>query len=315
MEDNASAAEVKDLSKADLQDKLTKVIVEGTRLMKNMLADRIRSTIESEGLLTKIFMVIDENKAIELMSPYIGAISVLAFSGRKVTSQNVSLLIKSVNHDPDTRMLSFIDSMNVGDIIPYIISLYFFIAIGKDPTQERILRMASALSIEQDEKAAEYVIGIYKSSSGTTEKKADKIAELIDKPLTKASEMMSKILIMELNRTFEDKHITEKIKEGITPYIVAAGVLDFTGKGTQITRETLSSIVSAAGLTPNNAMIDYVFTLNYGHIDFSYIPVIFFMESAHRPINTTNIKMVLDSIKIKFDEPLVDYILALYENI
>ena len=46
MEDNASAAEIKDIGKADLQDKLTKVIVEGTKLMSNILADRIRSTME-----------------------------------------------------------------------------------------------------------------------------------------------------------------------------------------------------------------------------------------------------------------------------
>ena len=315
MVENASAAEIKSVGKADLQDKLTKVISEGTKLMSNVLVDKIRNTMESEGLLTKIFMIVDENKVVELMSPYIGAISVLAFSGRTITSQNVSILLKAVMHEPDNRMLHFIDSMNVGNVIPYILSLYFFIAIGKEPEKDSILNMAKALSIEQDEKAVDYVLGIYKSSSNASEKKADKISELIDKPLTKASEMMSKLLIMELNRTFEDKHITDKIKEGVTPYIVAAGVLDFSGKGTQITREILSSIVSAAGITPDNSLIDYVFSLNYGHIDFSYVPVIFFMESARRPINTTNIKMVLDSLKIKYDEPLADYILALYENI
>ncbi len=99
------------------------------------------------------------------MVPYIGAIGVLAFTGRVMTPDNIGRVVSSLGIEPDAKMLSDITPPRFKNPVVYLISLYYLYGIEHRIDADSISRVAGALGVEPDPMMSGYVLAYYKSKN------------------------------------------------------------------------------------------------------------------------------------------------------
>ena len=90
----------------------------------------------------------------EGIMPYIYAAGLLSFSGREITDDSVSRLLKAIGVKPDRRCLDAIMESGVRSHLVYVYSFYFLLASNVDPNEERIMDIVSALGLKPDRERA-----------------------------------------------------------------------------------------------------------------------------------------------------------------
>lgn len=96
------------------------------------------------------------------MMPYIGAIGSLAFSGKDMDRNSVSLMLKAAGITPESEYLELIAKMRFKNQLIYVQALYFLIIAGVDPTPEYLFNVLKAMNTPPDALIGGYVIAYYK---------------------------------------------------------------------------------------------------------------------------------------------------------
>ena len=296
-----------------IEGKLGEVIYEATEVFISLISDSVGKAVEQEGVMQKVMMAVGGKKAEEAVSPYIGAVSLLAFSGKYVNRESVESIISSIGINPDTGIMNFVSLINLRNDAVFVPALFFMKALGKEPDADSMGKIVEAMGIKADKDGAGRVLGLYgemRKEDYSTKKRLldDKLA----KPITDSAKLMAKIMIMELRRTFENRGIGQQMQKGLLPYVVGAGVMAYSGKGKEVNGESISTLIKVIGIEPDQSMLGYFSSLNYGTVDLAYVPIIFFLREAGRVVNIQNIRNVMRAMGAQIDEAFAEYILTIY---
>jgi ribosomal protein L12E/L44/L45/RPP1/RPP2 len=109
----------------------------------------------------------DKITASPSMLPYIGAIGVLAFTGRVMTPDNIGRVVSSLGITPDDKTLADITPPRFKNPVIYLISLYYLYGIEHRIDAESISRVAAALGVDPDPMMSEYVLAYYKAKKAS----------------------------------------------------------------------------------------------------------------------------------------------------
>lgn len=96
---------------------------------------------------------------------FLGAVGVLAFSGRDISIDGVSRILKAMSLEVNKDMLSDFNTIEIKNHVLYIVALYFLHALGKTPTIDNICEVVRAMDIKPNSMLAGYVVSYYKIAS------------------------------------------------------------------------------------------------------------------------------------------------------
>ena len=88
------------------------------------------------------------------MIPYIAAVGSLAFLGRDIDSENISKLLSAAGVSIDEELMDATIAMHFKNRLIYLISLYFLLVVGREPTNEGVINIVRALGAQPDAKIA-----------------------------------------------------------------------------------------------------------------------------------------------------------------
>ena len=290
------------------KETLLSLISEVMNLSIGIIALSVKKAIDSKGFVYKISLAASKGNVVAELTPYVAGVTSLAFLGMKPDTGVISRMLGAVNIKPDQRLMDIVGSVSIGNEIAYIPTIYLSLISKVEPTAERLDKVLESIGITPDTASALAALDYYHNSSNGSGALPPEIKEMA----SSAAAMISKMLIMELDRTSEAADIEEKIKAGFLPYIVASGVMFFLGKGKQINEESVGRVISALGLPADQAMQDYIATLNYGNLDISYVTILYFIKSSGRPISAVSMSSVARAMGIEPDDSLIDFILSEY---
>lgn len=118
----------------------------------------------------------------------------------------------------------------------------------------------------------------------------------IIKSLTSASES---VLIDQLGKGMKSAEVRSHIKDGILPYVYAAGFLSFAGR--EIDRDNLSKVIKAIGITPNNAFIDALHNAGIkSHL--IYVYAFYFLVANGKETSEENMSAVISALGLQPDK-------------
>ena len=303
------------------REEIADVIIKTANLISYLILFELDIVVKSQGVLTKVYMKLESTKIEREVTPYIGAVMFLSFNGKEVTRENVITIIRAIGIEPNNNYLNFISSLNLkNNIIAYAPVVYYLKVVRKEVTLENVLKVISAMGVEPDEEIGKHVLKIYSDSEKRAEgMPSTKMEEKFMKTTQSAALLMGKIMITELDRTFEHGDIDEHIKNGFIPYLAAVGTLVYAGKdvniiGTEKFDEYISKMVTAVGFILNKTMLDYISSFNYGNSGFPYVSGIYYLISVGKELTSTNLMSVVTALGIKTDEALAGYILTIYKD-
>ena len=198
---------------------------------------------------------------------------------------------------------------------------YFMTLVKDEPDAESLMVVINALGLEANKETADYVMKVYKENILSKEvQKPNKLQEMLDASIMSASDMLSKLEQMELERIFEIKNMKAYIEEGIIPYLGAVGVMEYMGRdigleGIESFRNGVKEVIEAIGAVPDDKMLDVVTkSLNIGNFPFIYVSAIFFILGAGQEPNAQKMIDVVRTMGLKTDEAAASYLLTLYRQ-
>lgn len=100
--------------------------------------------------------------------PFIAAIGLLGFSGVDPTSDGIEKVIYSVGISKNEELLKLTGELHVRNHIAYLIALFFLLAVGIEPSVERLLKIIKVLGVTPDVIVADYVVALYKIKKFTS---------------------------------------------------------------------------------------------------------------------------------------------------
>jgi hypothetical protein len=189
---------------------------------------------------------------------------------------------------------------------------------------DSLMNVVNAMGVESDGKTAAKVLKIYSELASQNEssqraKPKDSLQQKLDLAITPAANMTADTLINELNRIFEYEDTQENMRNGLVPYIAAAGVLEFIGRdptaeGLESFLHGVKRVVNAVGIRIDNGMLDYIRKLNLGRTPSIYVPALYFLASLEKGPTVEGMVAILDSIKAPADPATAGYFLTLYNS-
>lgn len=96
--------------------------------------------------------------------PYLAAIGLLTFSGKDCDRGSIEGVMEAMGRPLDGDILNVIGSIHVRNHITYIIALYFIIAVGQEPSLDKIISVVKSMDTVPDALVARNVISFYKIS-------------------------------------------------------------------------------------------------------------------------------------------------------
>lgn len=93
--------------------------------------------------------------------PYAASALILALSGKDIDSGAVKKVVKALDIDPDPKMLKELETLNYKNHIIYINALYLLLTLGREPTEESITKVATAIGVKADPIRAKDVMELY----------------------------------------------------------------------------------------------------------------------------------------------------------
>ncbi|MCL4375689.1 hypothetical protein M1394_02730, partial [Candidatus Marsarchaeota archaeon] len=291
-------------------------------LMSKLIGSEINRAISSQNILIKIVVRIMGKKAEDAISPYIAAVVLLVSSARSVSPEKVGDLLKAIGIEPQKRELDFVSMIRFDSATAAYAPVFYFMTLVKDePNAESLMVVIKALGLEANKETADYVMKIYRENILSKEvQKPNKLQEMLDASIKSASDMLSKLELMELERIFEIKNMKTYIEEGIIPYLGAVGVMEYMGRdigleGTESFRSGVKEVIEAIGAVPDDKMLDVVTkSLNIGNFPFIYVSAIFFILGAGQEPNVQKMIDVVRTMGLKTDEAAASYLLTLYQQ-
>ncbi|MDE1851847.1 MAG: hypothetical protein KGH69_04135 [Candidatus Micrarchaeota archaeon] len=111
------------------------------------------------------------------------------------------------------------------------------------------------------------------------------------------------IAVREFEKAMRNEEIKAHVKDGIISYIYAAGFLSFAGR--EITRESMTKVLSAIGVKPRVELIDSVLRSGVkNHIVYVYVSYYLLANGVER--TEENVKKVMDAIGMEMDKEGLD---------
>ncbi len=297
-------------------------ITGAAELMSKLIGSEINRAISSQNILIKIVVKIMGKKAEDAISPYIAAVVLLVSSARSVSPEKVGDLLKAIGIEPQKRELGFVSMIRFDAATAAYAPVFYFMTLVKDePDAESLMVVIKALGLEANKETADYVMKIYRENILSKEvQRPNKLQEMLDASIKSASDMLSKLELMELERIFEIKNMKTYIEEGIIPYLGAVGVMEYMGRdigleGIESFRSGVKEVIEAIGAVPDDKMLDVVTkSLNIGNFPFIYVSVIFFILGAGQEPNVQKMIDVVRTMGLKTDEAAASYLLTLYRQ-
>ncbi len=131
--------------------------------------------------------------------------------------------------------------------------------------------------------------------------------------IVKAISVVSSTLILEeLKRLMQDQRIAKAAGRGLMPYIYAAGFLSFAGR--EITRESLSGMVSVMGIKPDKDLIEILMEAGVkNHL--VYVHAFYYILASGQNPTYDEMAKVLKGIGIEPDRMAVEETMSYIRSI
>lgn len=252
---------------------------------------------------------------------YIAAAGALAFSGKDITAEGISGLMRAVGKEPNVDYLDAISKLDYKNDLVYVNAVYFAKANGKEPTIDLVVEIVRSMGVPPDHRIAGYVIeysreymqGSYnfvstKMSQGGVDEKFFKKLYL---GMLDLSGDMSELAIRELNNTIEAS--TEESRAGpeALPYLTAIGSLAFAGR--EITADNVSALIKSIGVEPQELLLD-----KFGPVRFNnpvtYIIAIYYLYSMDLDLDSASVCRIVKALGMEADSILAETVLAYYKS-
>lgn len=95
---------------------------------------------------------------LDKISPYLYTTGFLSLSGREITRENMTALVKILGVTPDDAIIASILGANVKSHLVYVYAYYFLLSMGKEVDIEQLEAVLEAIGVPQDkERAAEAI--------------------------------------------------------------------------------------------------------------------------------------------------------------
>ena len=121
----------------------------------------------------------------------------------------------------------------------------------------------------------------------------------LDSLASTSSEYMSSAL----KQLMENDEIKAHIKQGIMPYIYAAGLLSFAGR--EITEENLSKLVKAIGIVPNEYLMDVLLKTGIkSHL--VYVYAFYYLVASSVGVSTEKMEEVVEALGVQSDMQIAE---------
>lgn len=130
--------------------------------------------------------------------------------------------------------------------------------------------------------------------------------EAIEDILNDISAISSKMLMHSLSGVLRDHDVVDLLKQGIMPYIYAAGFLSFAGR--EINEENLTNTISSLGMTPSKRIIG-LFLESRVRSHLVYVYSFYFLLANGERATKERMVRVAESLGIKADHVAIDQVI------
>ncbi len=299
--------------------KASNTVISASGLTARLISYEIRTALKQSGPLARLFMAIGGKRAAESAMPYISAMILLLFEMKGITKESLGSLVRSAGLTEDKRIESFVYSLKVNDPLPYVSSAYFLKDLGRAVSTENVSAVVSALGATPNIQYAGFVLGKYaeeESGKRDAAQGADGLEERIESSLSAAAKLTSNLIILELKRTFEREDVRAKELSVIMPYLDSAALLSSIGADLGQTdgpafREKIRRILRSIGVVPQEDLLDFLLSINYGNA-LIYVPPLFFLVSLNVTPTVERIGKVAVSLGKPRDDVQAGYVLTSY---
>ncbi len=304
---------------AALKKAFGEAVISASTVMAGLIARKAEEAIEGSNLLVKAAIKIDGKKLGSIATPYIISIVALAFAGKDINTENIENLVKSVGIKPNKIALNLSSSLDIGSSLAYVPAIIYLDLVKIKPDADKLMQLAKSIGIKPEMRQAEYVLNAYGEIKSSGQAYAGSLGEAAEFSsfIKSFSSFITKILMLELERTFENTEIREHLKE-LAPYLAALGVLIFTGRdsiGGKLNEEGIRNIVKAVGIEPEETLISYMKKMEYGNAtNIVYIPALFLIISSGKAPDLDSLLRVSTVLDIPRDETRAGYIIMLYNQ-
>jgi ribosomal protein L12E/L44/L45/RPP1/RPP2 len=297
------------------------VIVAVADLIARIILSEVEAAREKQNILAKMYMKLEQDKLEKAMAPYIGAVVFLSFTGKEVNGKSIEGIVRSAGIEPEDRFLKFAASLNFeNSIIAYAPAVYFLKVVRREITAENVMAVVGAMGKSTDEKIARHVLDIYSMQSAASKKSAEiGFEERMISSVREAATMLSKIMLIELDRTFEKKDIADHIGKGFIPYLAAVGTLVYAGEdidavGAEKFYRYIAAMVEAVGVAADKSMLEYVSSFNYGSSGFVYVSAAYYLKSIGMNVDIRQVMAVVAASGENPDEATAGFVLTIYKD-
>jgi hypothetical protein len=252
---------------------------------------------------------------------YIAAAGALAFSGRDITEDGITDLIRAVGKEPNVDYLDAISKLNYKNDLIYVNAVYFAKANGKEPTIDLVVEIVRSMGVPPDHRIAGYVIeysreylqGSYnfistKMSQGGADEKFFKKLYL---GMVDLSNDMSELAIRELNSVIEASAAHSAIGPEALPYLTAIGSLAFAGR--EMTIDNISLLIKSIGIEPQTRLLKELEPLQFKN-PVIYIIALYYLYSMDLQLNSDSMCRIARALGADPDQIISDSVLAYYKS-
>ncbi len=304
---------------AALKKAFGEAVVSASTVIAYLIAKKAEVAIRNSNLFVKAAIKIEGKRLGSIATPYIISIVALAFAGKATNTDNIESLVKSVGIRPNKSALKLSSSFDIGSSLAYVPAIIYLDLVKIRPDADKLMQIAKSIGIKPERREAEYVLKAYEEIKSSGQVYTSSLGEAAEFSgfIKSFSSFITKILMLELERTFENNEIREHLKE-LAPYLAALGVLIFTGRDSidgKLNEEGIRNIVKAVGIEPEESLIYFLKKMEYGSAtNIVYVPALFLIISSGKTPDLDSILRVSTVLDMPRDEIRAGYIIMLYNQ-
>ncbi|MCL5675193.1 MAG: hypothetical protein M1611_01110 [Candidatus Marsarchaeota archaeon] len=315
------------------RDEIVEDMTKTSELIMKMIIFELRNAVDRQSIAAKFVMLLGLRKLYEKMAPYVGAVMMLSFVGRPVSREDIEAVLEGAGVEPEKRFMDFVLSMNFeNNIVSYAVFAYFLRIVRMEITAENITMVAKTVGMAPDEEVIRHVLELYEESEADGTKIGSVKITGLEKRILEygrdAAIVTGRLLTEEMDRTLSRKGVDEYVKRGFMYYVLAAGTLAFAGMiqllydkrtgtiyGYDKFLRYIANLVKTAGLEPEQEMLEYIKSFNYGYSAASHcVPVIYYLKSIGKEPSIEAVSKVLERINLPTEDTTIGFVLTTYNN-
>ncbi|MCL4375647.1 hypothetical protein M1394_02510 [Candidatus Marsarchaeota archaeon] len=282
-------------------------------LSNYFIASEIRRAFQEKYILAKEMIRLDGKMLEDALRPYFAAIVLLAYSGEAISTSKVAELVRSAGLDPERKIMEFVSALKIRNIFPYATAILFIKLLNREASLESIVPVINSIGIRPDISLSISAISEYESIAGEGQIR-EKIRFSFEKDILSLSAQISRLLSLELERTFSNKEIAEEF-ESFSPYLSALSLLIFTGRDSDsegnFNMRGLSNILNSIGIKGDDAILNTIGNMSYGKAtSVIYVPAIYLIRSAGKNPDVEKIKKIVYALQLPYDDAAAGYVLT-----